>query len=144
MTHLFISKIIASLKKEVCYSAWLVMVSFMISITPTFLYIKNDTAFFTCVVLVNTIVMSCACGGYTIVHAFVQESTTPRAAPFIFALSTMMARLFEGLGAACFSTLHNWSIKHHTFPFDHRFSFYSLSMLVLFIYPFVLLTKSRL
>ena len=44
-THLFISKIIASLKKEVCYSAWLVIVSFMISITPTFIYIKSGTVF---------------------------------------------------------------------------------------------------
>ena len=143
VTHVCINKIIESLSTKVCYSIWLTVASFMIALTPTLLYIKNDNAFFTCLVLVNTIVMSCACGGFTAVHSFVQNSTTPRAAPFIFALSTIMAKLAEGLGAVCFSTLHNWSIKHHVFPLDYRFSFYCLSILVLFIYCFVLLIKDR-
>ena len=150
VTHLCINKVIASLKTEVCYSIWLVIISLMISITPTLLYIKNDSIFFTCLVLVNTMVISCACGGYTVVHTLVQDSATPRAAPLIFALSTMMSKFFEGVGSLCFSTLYNWSIdqhptlynwsiNHHSFPLDYRFPFYCLSLLVLLIYSFVLL-----
>ena len=142
-THLVIGKMVESLKTEVCFSIWLTVISLMVSITPNLLHIESDAAFFACLILINIIVMSCACGGYTTVNTMMNDSTTTRAAPLIFTLSGVMARLFEGIGAACFASLFNWSIKHHTFPLDYRFPFYFLAIVVLLIYSFVWLIRKR-